>query len=350
MKTILVTGAAGFIGYHVAKALSKSEYDIVCIDSINAYYDQQLKYDRLADLGFRSCEEWNKPCVSDAHDNIRFYRMDIADSEAIDELFSKHSINIVINLAAQAGVRYSLSHPEKYIQSNVVGFFNLLNNAKKHNIDHFVYSSSSSVYGLNKKMPLAVEDNVDHPISLYAATKKSNELFAHSYSHLYDLPTTGLRFFTVYGPWGRPDMAYYKFTQAILKGETIDVYNYGDMYRDFTYIDDIVTGILRVVDHIPQGNAKWDGMHPDPSSSPAPYRVFNIGNHRPIKLLDFIHTLEKNLGETAEINLMDMQPGDVYKTFADVSHLKSEVGYKPATDLEVGIGRFVAWYRAYYSD
>lgn len=348
MKTILVTGAAGFIGLHVMKALIDEDIIVIGIDSINDYYSQQLKIDRLRHLGFAQVDQWNVICKNESHSNALFYRTEIADAEAVKKIFDTHKIDAVINLAAQAGVRYSLTHPEKYIQANVVGYFNLLDQAKKNNIDHFVYASSSSVYGLNKKMPLAVGDNVDHPISLYAATKKSNELFAHSYSHLYGLPTTGLRFFTVYGPWGRPDMAYYKFTNAILNGETINVYNHGDMYRDFTYVDDIVTGILRVVSHIPKENLSWNGMQPDPSFSLAPYRIFNIGNHKPIKLLDFIHTLECSLKLKAKINFMEMQPGDVYKTFADVEHLKSEVDYKPQTNLEQGVEKFVEWYRGYY--
>lgn len=347
MKTILVTGVAGFIGYHVMKALSTHDMTVVGVDSLNDYYDQNLKVARLKELGFDVKENAGPVWKSIKSNNIVFHQMNIADADRVNSIFNSYKIDAVINLAAQAGVRYSLSYPEKYIQANIQGFFNLLNNAKKHNIQHFVYSSSSSVYGLNKKMPLAVEDNVDHPVSLYAATKKANELFAHSYSHLYGLPTTGLRFFTVYGPWGRPDMAYYKFTKAILKGEPIDVYNNGDMYRDFTYIDDIVEGIIRALKHIPTGNSEWDGAHPDPSSSPAPYRIYNIGNHQPIKLLDFIKILEEELGEKATLNLMPMQPGDVYKTFADVSHLSNEVGYKPNTNLRDGIGAFVKWYLDY---
>ncbi len=347
MKSILVTGAAGFIGYHVVKALVQGDWRVVGIDSINDYYNQQLKYNRLKELGITQAEEREIECKSVKYENLSFFRVDIADAAAIDTIYDQFHFDVVINLAAQAGVRYSLTHPEKYIRSNVLGFFNLLNCANKYNISHFVYSSSSSVYGLNTKMPLAVADNVDHPISLYAATKKSNELFAHSYSHLYGLPTTGLRFFTAYGPWGRPDMAYFKFTEAILKGEVIDVYNDGDMYRDFTYIDDIVTGILRVVDHIPAGNMAWDGMNPDPSSSPAPYRVYNIGNHTPVKLLEFIKLLEETLDTKAKINFMPIQPGDVYKTFADVSHLEKDISYRPQTPLKQGIRQFVEWYKAY---
>ena len=350
MSTVLVTGAAGFIGYHVAKQLATEGHAVICIDTINDYYDTELKYARLRDLGISEIQEWNTSYTSDKFTNLLFQQLDIADANAVDQLFLQYKIEKIIHLAAQAGVRYSLQYPDKYVRANVVGYFNLLHQAKESNCQHFVYSSSSSVYGLNTKMPLAVSDNVDHPISLYAATKKSNELFAHAYSHLYQLPTTGLRFFTVYGPWGRPDMAYFKFTRAILAGHSIDVYNQGNMYRDFTYIDDIVEGIIQVLDHIPTGNPKWSSEQPDPSSSPAPYRIFNIGNHTPINLLDFIHLLETELGEKAKLNLMPIQPGDVYKTFADVNQLKNEIHYEPQTPLHVGIRYFVNWYKSFYGE
>ncbi|MCL4139061.1 UNVERIFIED_CONTAM: hypothetical protein GTU68_051101 [Idotea baltica] len=319
------------------KALAREDLLVIGVDSINDYYAPQLKIDRLDDLGFHEVE---------------LYNINIADTESVSAIFDAYQIDAVINLAAQAGVRYSLTHPEKYIQANILGFFNLIDCAKRAVLNHFVYASKLEVYGLIKKMQLAAEElsrSPDITICLYAATKKSNELFAHSYSHLYNLPTTGLRFFTVYGPWGRPDMAYFKFTQSILKGKQIDVYNHGDMYRDFTYIADIVEGIKRALYHIPTGNKNWDGANPDPSSSPAPYRVFNIGNHTPIKLLDFIQILEQRLGQKANIHFMPMQPGDVYKTFADVSHLQKEVGYKPNTTLVEGIDQFVNWYNLYYN-
>ncbi len=347
MKKVLVTGAAGFIGFHLIKSLLKENVSIVGVDSINDYYDVGLKRSRLKHLGFASIEYENKAYTSAKYEQLQFYQFNIASTNNVEVLFEEHEFNYVVNLAAQAGVRYSLEYPEKYIQANILGYFNLLNCARKQELIHFVYASSSSVYGLNTKMPLGEADNVDHPISLYAATKKSNELFAHAYSHLYNLPTTGLRFFTVYGPWGRPDMAYFKFTEAILQGKTIDVYNNGDMYRDFTYIDDIIKGLVRVILTIPTGFSDWNSDAPDPSTSPAPYRVYNIGNQNPIKLLDFIEVLEEELGVKAKINLMPIQPGDVYKTFADVSHLKRDINYAPATPLQDGIKRFVEWYRSW---
>ena len=345
MKKILITGVAGFIGFHLARQLLSLGHHVVGIDSINDYYDQTLKISRLRELGIEADNDTSRKFEAG---NFSFYHFNIAEDERVEQLFKAQEFEVVVNLAAQAGVRYSLAFPEKYIQANIHGYFNLLNAARKNDVKHFVYASSSSVYGLNTKMPLAEDDNIDHPISLYAATKKSNELFAHAYSHLYNLPTTGLRFFTVYGPWGRPDMAYFKFTKAILKGEEIDVYNNGDMYRDFTYIDDIVEGLIRVIDEIPIGDENWDGDKPDPSSSPNPYRVYNIGNHNPIKLLDFVHILEKELGTKANIKMKPMQPGDVYKTFADVSHLQKAIDYKPSTELSDGIKKFVEWYRGFY--
>lgn len=343
-STILVTGAAGFIGFHVSKALCEAGHNVIGVDSLNNYYSTRLKYGRLKELGVKFTEGKYRVFESETY-AFTFYHVNLAKVAAIKSIFRNHSISKVINLAAQAGVRYSLEFPEKYVEANVVGFFNVLQAAKESAVEHFVYASSSSVYGLNKKMPLAVSDNVDHPISLYAASKKSNELFAHSYSHLYQLPTTGLRFFTVYGPWGRPDMAYYKFARAILMNQPIDVYNDGDMYRDFTYIDDIVEGIVKVLDCLPTSNTSWDGEKPDPSTSLAPYQVLNIGNHTPVKLLDFIHTLEDTLNKKAEINFKPMQPGDVYKTYADVSRLEALTGYAPNTTLKDGLQKFVTWYR-----
>lgn len=348
MSSILITGAAGFIGYHVSKVLCEAGHHVVGVDSLNNYYSTRLKYGRLAELGIRFEEGKQRTFTSDSLPFI-FYHENLANASAIRSIFNRHEISVVINLAAQAGVRYSLEFPEKYVEANIVGFFNVLQSAKEKNVKHFVYASSSSVYGLNKKMPLAVTDNVDHPISLYAASKKSNELFAHSYSHLYKIPTTGLRFFTVYGPWGRPDMAYYKFTKAISQGKSIEVYNEGDMYRDFTYIDDIVAGIVKVVDCPPTGDTDWDGMQPNPSSSPAPYQVLNIGNHTPVKLIDFIRLLESELGIDADIIFKPMQPGDVYKTFADVSKLESLTGYAPSTPLRDGLNKFVKWYRQWHN-
>lgn len=350
MKTILITGTAGFIGYHLTdKLLADNQFVVAGIDSVNDYYDPRLKADRLKNLGIQVPGNIGQQASSDKFENFDFYRADIAEREYLSVIFNQIKPDIVVHLAAQAGVRFSLSHPEKYIRSNITGFFNVMDLARKHSVEHFVYASSSSVYGLNEKMPLAVSDNVDHPISLYAATKKSNELLAHSYSHLYKLPTTGLRFFTVYGPWGRPDMAYYKFSESILNNRPIEVYNNGDMYRDFTYIDDIIEGVKRVIDQIPSGNENWDPVSPDPSSSRAPYRVFNIGNHTPVKLIDFIHALEDALGYKAHINYLPMQPGDVYKTFADVDQLQEQVGYTPSTPLETGLGKFAEWFRNYRS-
>jgi UDP-glucuronate 4-epimerase len=331
---ILVTGAAGFIGMHVALRLSGRGDEVVGVDNLNDYYDMRLKEDRLAIL------------LSNL--KFRFIKMDIADGEAMGELFSRERFDRVVNLAAQAGVRYSLQNPHAYVSSNIVGFANILELCRHHNVKHLVYASSSSVYGANTKTPFSVHDCVDHPVSLYAATKKANELMAHTYSHLYGLPTTGLRFFTVYGPWGRPDMAVMLFTKAILEGRPIDVFNFGKMQRDFTYIDDIVEGVVRVLDAPPEGNPKWSGHQPDPGSSYAPYKIYNIGNNRPVELIRLIEVLEDCLGRKAEKNFLPLQPGDVVVTCADVSDLMRELDFKPITAIETGIKRFADWYCSYY--
>jgi UDP-glucuronate 4-epimerase len=343
---ILVTGAAGFIGYHLAKRLSVQGEEVVGLDNINDYYDVRLKYGRLADMGIEQPAIVAGQLVESLkHPNYRFVQMGLEDRSGLERLFAEERFDAVVNLAAQAGVRYSLINPHAYVDSNIVGFVNLLECCRHQQVGHLLYASSSSVYGLNEKMPLSTTDNVDHPISLYAASKKSNELMAHTYSHLFGLPTTGLRFFTVYGPWGRPDMALFLFTEAILQGKPIKVFNYGKMERDFTYIDDIIEGVCRLLPRPPQGNPDWDGHAPDPASSPAPYKVYNIGNQNPVRLLDFIAALEAELGLPAQMELLPIQPGDVPATSADVSGLSRAVGYHPDTSVEVGIRRFVEWYR-----
>lgn len=331
---ILVTGAAGFIGFHLIQKLIERGDTVVGIDNLNDYYPVSLKQDRLK-------------CI-EALPGFTFQHIDLADRVAMDALFDAHKFDRVCHLGAQAGVRYSIENPRAYIDSNVVGFMNILEGCRNTKVAHLSYASSSSVYGANKVQPFSEKHNVDHPVSLYAATKKSNELMAHTYSNLYDLPTTGLRFFTVYGPWGRPDMAYFKFVKAILNGDTIDVYNYGDMSRDFTYIDDIVEGVIRVTDKIPTANPNWKSESPDPSSSYAPYRVYNIGNNAPVSLLEFIETIEDCLGMKAQKNMMPMQDGDVPSTYADVSKLMADVDFKPSTSLKEGISTFVSWYKTYY--
>jgi len=333
---VLVTGAAGFIGSQLSKRLLERGNEIVGLDNLNEYYDINLKKARLTQL-----EELP---------NFRFIKLELADRSGIAELFAREKFNRVVNLAAQAGVRYSIENPHAYVDSNVVGFVNLLEGCRHNNVEHLVFASSSSVYGLNTLMPFSVHQNVDHPISLYAATKKANELMAHTYAHLYNLPTTGLRFFTVYGPWGRPDMALFKFTKAILEDKPIDVYNYGKMRRDFTYIDDIVEGVIRVLEHIPSSNPDWSSDSPDPSTSPAPYKLYNIGNNQPVELMHYIETLEKALGKPAKKNMLPMQAGDVPMTYADVNDLEREVGFKPQTSIVEGIGHFVKWYKSYYND
>lgn len=331
----LVTGAAGFIGAKVSERLCALGHEVVGIDNLNDYYDVNLKLARLNSL---------KPLT-----NFSFITLDLADRTGIAKLFADHQFTRVIHLAAQAGVRYSLDNPLAYADSNLVGHLTILEGCRHHKIEHLVYASSSSVYGLNQKMPFATTDSVDHPISLYAATKKANELMSHTYSHLYGIPTTGLRFFTVYGPWGRPDMALFKFTKAILNGETIDVYNHGNLSRDFTYIDDIVEGIIRVQDHIPQSDSHWTVEAGTPATSSAPYRVFNIGNGSPVQLMDFISALEEALGVKANKNMLPMQPGDVHTTWADTDDLFTSVGYKPQVDVRSGVQQFVDWYRGFYN-
>ncbi|MBR4328534.1 MAG: NAD-dependent epimerase [Candidatus Riflebacteria bacterium] len=331
---ILVTGAAGFIGFHLCLALLKKGHKIVGFDNINDYYDTKLKQDRLA--------------ILQKDHNFTFIKADLADKETVNKAFDQTNFDRVINLGAQAGVRYSLQNPDAYINSNIVGFLNILEACRHHKTAHLVYASSSSVYGMNTSMPFSVHDNVDHPVSLYAATKKSNELMAHTYSHLFGLPTTGLRFFTVYGPWGRPDMAPFLFTSAILEGRPIKVFNNGHMKRDFTFVDDIVEGVVRVADLIPQANPDFDASNPDPSTSKAPYKIYNIGNNQPVELLKFIETIEEKCGKKAEKIFMPMQAGDVVATYADVSDLMKDTGFSPATPLEIGIGKFVDWYRNYY--
>jgi UDP-glucuronate 4-epimerase len=346
---ILVTGTAGFIGSFVAVRLAERGDEVVGIDNINEYYDVQLKYGRLGrdGLDHRRAEagEWVQ---SSRYPTYRFKRTNLEDPPAIRELFEKEKFEMVCHLAAQAGVRYSLVNPYSYIDANVAGFMNILEGCRHHKIRHLAYASSSSVYGLNEKYPFSVHDNVDHPISLYAATKKANELMAHTYSHLFGLPTTGLRFFTVYGPWGRPDMALFLFAKAILEGKSIDVFNHGKMKRDFTYIDDIVTGVVKVLDKPPAGNPKWSGTMPDPAGSKAPYRLYNIGNNSPVELMEFIEAIEKALGKEAKKNFLPMQPGDVPATWADVNDLVEDFGYKPTMSVEEGVRRFVQWYVEYY--
>ncbi len=332
---VMVTGAAGFIGFHVVRALLDAGSSVIGIDNINAYYDPALKEARLAQLEGRP--------------GFLFRRLDLSDRDRTAALFAETRPARVIHLAAQAGVRHSLVDPHAYMDSNFVGFLHVLEGCRQHGVEHLTYASSSSVYGANTAMPYSVHHNVDHPLSLYAASKKANELMAHCYSHLYGLPTTGLRFFTVYGPWGRPDMAYFSFTKAILEGRPIQVFNEGRMRRDFTYIDDIVEGVVRASLHTPSPNPHWDGAHPDPGSSAAPYRLYNIGNSQPVELMRFIAALEAALGCKAQIEMRPMQPGDVPATYADIDDLARDVGFKPATPIEEGIGRFVAWYREFYA-
>ncbi|CAI1951434.1 dTDP-glucose 4,6-dehydratase 2 [Serratia quinivorans] len=330
----LVTGAAGFIGYHTAERLLAAGHQVVGIDNLNDYYDVGLKMARLDLLA-------DKPA-------FRFIKLDLADREGMAQLFAEHQFQRVIHLGAQAGVRYSLDNPLAYADSNLIGHLNVLEGCRHNKVEHLLYASSSSVYGLNRKLPFATEDSVDHPISLYAATKKANELMSHSYSHLYGLPTTGLRFFTVYGPWGRPDMALFKFTKAILAGESIDVYNHGEMHRDFTYIDDIAEAIVRLQAVIPQANASWTVEQGSPATSSAPYHVYNIGNSSPIKLMEYISALEQALGIEARKNMLPMQPGDVLDTSADTAELYRVIGFKPETSVEEGVKRFVEWYKSFY--
>ena len=333
-KKILVTGGAGFIGFHVAKVLLARGDEVVVVDNLNDYYDVNLKLNRLKQI--------------EGKRNFTFIKLDITDREGIHKLFAKEKFDIVVNMAAQAGVRYSLINPYTYIDSNINGFINILEGCRHHEVKHLVYASSSSVYGANTKMPFSVHHNVDHPISLYAATKKANELMAHTYASLFRIPCTGLRFFTVYGPWGRPDMALFIFTKSIVEGKPIEVFNHGKMKRDLTFIDDIVEGVVRVIDKIPESNPKWDGGSPDPATSFAPYKLYNIGNNNPVGLLRFIEVLEDCLGKKAEKRLLPLPAGDVPATYADVDDLIRDVGFKPVTPIEVGIKKFVEWYKIYY--
>lgn len=331
---VLVTGSAGFIGFHVCRYLLARGDEVVGIDNLNDYYDVSLKQARLDQLL--------------GHERFVFQKLDIADRDGMKALFESGGFTRVVHLAAQAGVRYSLENPHAYVDSNLVGFVNVLEGCRQQRIEHLVYASSSSVYGANETIPFAEADNVDHPVSLYAATKKANELMAHTYSHLYSLPTTGLRFFTVYGPWGRPDMSPILFTRAILAGEPLKIFNHGKHRRDFTYIDDIVEGVVRVLDHVPTGNPEWSGLAPDPASSRAPWKLYNIGNSQPVELLTYVELIEKALGRTTTKELLPLQPGDVEHTYADVTALKADIGYQPSVTVQDGIQRFVDWYQAYY--
>ena len=349
MKKVLVTGTAGFIGFHLARKLLDQGHHVTGLDNINDYYDVELKFGRLEVSGIRRDEiSYNQLVTSTESSNYQFVQLALEDREALFELFANRKFDVVVHLAAQAGVRYSLTHPQAYVDSNITGFLNVLEACRYHPVEKLIYASSSSVYGLNKNMPFSTSSNVDHPVSLYAASKKSNELMAHTYSHLFGVPTIGLRFFTVYGPWGRPDMALFLFTRAILAGEPIEVFNHGNMERDFTYVDDIVEGIDRMVAARHMGGDGWDPASPDPSSSSAPYRIHNIGNSSPVKLTSFIEAIEKALGRKAKRKMMPMQAGDVEKTWADVTSLKQDYNYNPGTPVEDGIRRFVEWYRDYY--
>lgn len=350
MKKILVTGTAGFIGFHLVRKLIQKGYEIVGLDNINNYYDVNLKYSRLSESGIqKSLIREGELVQSDRYDRYRFIKLELENKEGMDALFKNEKFDYVVHLAAQAGVRYSLVNPHAYINSNITGFLNILEGCRHFPVKHMVFASSSSVYGANTKIPFSTDHNVDHPISLYAATKKANELMAHTYASLYRVPSTGLRFFTVYGPWGRPDMALFIFTKAISEGKPIDVFNNGKMQRDFTYIDDIIGGIERLIPNPPQSNPEWDGDSPDPATSFAPYKIFNIGNNSPVKLMTFIQTIEKALGKKAALNMMPIQPGDVPATYADVQGLIEAVDFKPDTPIEKGINEFVAWYTSHYA-
>ncbi len=346
---VLVTGSAGFIGFHLTKQLLERGDEVVGVDNINDYYDVNLKYARLAQTGVeRELIRYGEDVQSTRYPGYRFVKLDLTHKQALDNLFRTSHFDVVVNLAAQAGVRYSLINPQAYIDSNINGFINILECSRNHHIKHLLYASSSSVYGLNTRMPFSVNQNVDHPVSLYAASKKSNELMAHAYSHLFNLPTTGLRFFTVYGPWGRPDMALYLFTKAILEGKPIKVFNNGEMQRDFTYIDDIVGGIIKAIDHPAERNAGWDSNEPDPGSSPAPYRLFNIGRGEPVKLSDFIAEIERNLGLEAKKKLLPMQDGDVAATWANIGDLEKKLNYHPKVSIKEGVANFLDWYKEFY--
>ncbi len=346
---ILVTGSAGFIGFHLTNRLLADGHQVVGLDNINDYYPIDLKLSRLKEQGIMLEDiSYNHIVISKNIRSYKYIKLNLEDSENINKLFENEKFDTVINMAAQVGVRYSIDNPMAYVHSNIIGFTNLLESCRHNNIKHLIYASSSSVYGLNESLPFSVHDNVDHPVSFYAASKKSNELMAHSYSYLYNLPTTALRFFTVYGPWGRPDMALFKFTENIIEGKPIDVYNNGEMERDFTYIDDIVEGIVRVMKNIPKGNTNWSGLKPDPASSVAPYKIYNIGANKQVNLLDFVKEIEKALGKKAIFNMMEMQAGDVLKTHADVEDLKSDFNYSPKTEIAEGVRHFIDWYLKYY--
>jgi len=349
VKKVLITGTAGFIGFHLARRLVEMGFFVTGLDIINDYYDVELKYDRLELSGIlRDSIAYNQVITSIKNDNYQFIQLKLEDREALFELFANRKFDVVVNLAAQAGVRYSLTHPQVYIDSNITGFLNILEACRHHPVESLIYASSSSVYGLNKNMPFSTSSSADHPVSLYAASKKANEMMAHTYSHLFGVPTIGLRFFTVYGPWGRPDMALFLFTKAILAGEPIQVFNHGKMERDFTYVDDIIGGIERMVSKPHITGEGWDPEKPDPSISSAPYRIHNIGNSSPVKLTSFIKAIEKALGKKAEWQMKALQPGDVERTWADVSSLKKNYSYNPDTPVETGIKRFIDWYREYY--
>ena len=346
---ILVTGAAGFIGSYVCKYLLSRGDEVVGLDNINSYYDINLKYGRLLTLGIEgNAVNWYLFVESNVYEKFRFIRMNLEDKQAMQMLFANERFDKVVNLAAQAGVRYSIENPYAYVESNIDGFLNVLEGCRHYRVKHLIYASSSSVYGLNGKVPYSENDSVAHPVSLYAATKKSNELMAHTYSHLYAIPTTGLRFFTVYGPWGRPDMSPFLFASAILNNRPIKVFNNGDMLRDFTYIDDIVEGVLRVIDHVPEPNLNWNDQNPEPSSSKAPYKIYNIGNSHPVKLMDFIEAIEKAIGHPADKIYFPMQPGDVYQTNADTTALERELGFKPNKSIIEGVRDTIDWYRSFY--
>jgi len=348
-KKILVTGSAGFIGYHLVKELLLSGNDVIGLDNLNDYYDVELKTGRLKELGISSEKiKYNRYISSELFDSFKFIKVDLNDKESIKKLFSDNNIKIVINLAAQTGVRFSLVNPYAYTESNISGFLNILENCRNYKIEHLIFASSSSVYGLNKTMPYSVNSNVDHPVSLYAATKKANELMAHSYSYLFNVPVTGLRFFTVYGEWGRPDMSYFLFTKSIYEGKALDVFNNGRMERDFTYVGDIVKGVVQVIDN-PPANNNCTGNTLEPSSSIAPYKLYNLGNSNPVKLLDFIREIEKSIGIKADINYLPMQPGDVVKTWADITEFKIKFNYQPKTTIDIGIPKFVNWFKKFYN-
>lgn len=346
---ILITGTAGFIGFHLAKKLLERGEQVIGLDAINDYYDIRVKHGRLSETGIEKDKiEYGKLIQSENYSNYQFIQLKLEDKENLQKLFAEQKFDKVINLAAQAGVRYSLTNPDAYVDSNIIGFMNILECCRNYHIKHLTYASSSSVYGLNEKQPFSTKDHVDHPISLYAASKKANELMAHTYSHLFKIPTTGLRFFTVYGPWGRPDMALFLFTKAIFENQPIDVFNYGEMQRDFTFIDDIVEGVIRVNDNPPKENPGWNADSDDASTSSAPYKVYNIGNNNPVKLMDFITALENKIGKTAEKNMLPIQAGDVPSTFADVSDLIRDMDYQPQTTIQQGIDKFVDWYRDFF--